>query len=453
MRKTTKTTPARKLDVCHFQKQFRRRISPRTFAPIRRRLGPKLRQARKLSAYQLLMGLVFHLLQPHGTFRAHVKQLTGISISDAALSQRRARLPWQILEELLRLVLRPLAEPKKQPGAFYRGLRLVGMDGTMFSVFNTPWISKSLKKAITRRAKAAFAKLRVCSLMELGVHNPLAVQIGRSEESELTLAYRLLDSLPANCLLLADRLYGVGKFLVAFLSRFAAGQSDFLVRVGKRHTGQLVERLADGSVVLAVIGRDENGEKQEILVRQIRGIVRKAGKGRRTVRLWTSLLDAQEYPAKELLALYGRRWEHEVATKQCKVDLRGGDLLASYTVETAMQEIAALLMAQAMVAEVRLAAAEGAEVEAARISFVKVLDELRGVWLMMAWIGNTLSERQKRAVVVKMQESLRDQMTAGRRERSCPRAVRQPVCGWPRKLRNQSWQGNTQYEVIRNQHA
>jgi hypothetical protein len=444
-----KTPPARKRDLCHFQEQFRCRLSPRTFAPILRRFGPQLRPTRKLSAYQLLMGLVFHLLQPHGTFRAHVKQLTGISISDAALSQRRARLPWQILEELLRLVLRPLAEPKQQPTAFYRGLRLVGMDGTMFSVFNTPWISKSLKKAISRRAKAAFAKLRVCSLMELGVHNPLAVRIGRAEESELTLAYRLLNSLPPKSVLLADRLYGVGKFLVAFLSRFAAGQSDFLVRVGRRHKGQRGERLADGSVVLTVMGRDEKGEKQEILVRQIRGIVRKAGRGQRTVRLWTSLLDPKEYPAEELLALYARRWEHELATKQCKVDLRGGDLLASYTVETAMQEIAALLMAQAMVAEVRLATAEGAEVEVARISFVKVLDELRGLWLLVARIGDSMSERQKRAVVGKMHEALRDQMTAGRRERSCPRAVRQPVCGWPRKLRNQSWQGSTQYEVIR----
>ena len=399
------------------------------------------------------MSLVFHLLQPHGTLRAHVKRLTGIRISDAALAQRRARLPWQILEEILRLVLRPLAKPKQQPSAFYRGLRLVGIDGTMFSVFNTPWISKSLKKAISRRGKAAFAKLRVCSLMELGVHNPLAVRIGRAEESELTMAYRLLAVLPPHSLLLADRLYGVGKFLVAFLARFATGASDFLVRVGTQHKGWLCERLADGSVILAVIGRDEHGQKQEILVRQIRGIVRQPGKGRRTVRLWTSLLDARRYPAAELLALYARRWEHELATKQCKVDLRGGDLLSSYTVETAMQEIAALLIAQSLVAEVRLAVAEGAAVEAARISFVKVLDELRGLWLIFARIGDTLSEQQKRVLVGRMQKALRDEMTPKRRSRSSPRAVRQPVCGWPRKLRNQSWQGRTQYQVLHAHHG
>lgn len=448
-----KTHPDRKLDRWQFEKQFRSRLSAQRFRVLVRSFGRGLRQPRLLPAYQLIMALVFHSLQPCGTLAAHVKRLTGLDLSDAALSQRRARLPWQIVEEILRWVLRPLAEPTKQPGAFYHQMRLVGIDGTMFSVFNTPWISKSLKKVISRRAKAAFAKLRVCALVELGVHNPIALQIGRAGESELKLAYRLIEALPRQSLLLADRLYGVGKFLVAFLSRFADGGSDFLVRVGRHHKGRLCERLADGSVVLAVLGRDEQGQKQEILVRQICGVVSKAGRGRRTVRLWTSLLDAQQYPAEELLALYARRWEQEMAFKQCKVDLRGGDLLSSYTVETAMQEVAALLIAQSLVAEVRLAVADGADVEAVRISFVKVLDELRGLWLIFARIGESLSERQKKRLIAQMNEALRDQMTPKRRGRSHPRAVRQPVCGWPRKLRNQSWKGETQYQVLHNHHG
>ena len=147
-----KTRPCRKSLTGQFETQFRSRLSPHRFAAIRRTHGPRLRRAKKLSAYQLGMCLVFHLLQSHGTLHEHVKRLTGIDISDSALSQRRARLPWEILAEILRVVLRPLAVAERQPGAFYRGLRLVGLDGTMFSVFNTPWISKSLKKAISRRA-------------------------------------------------------------------------------------------------------------------------------------------------------------------------------------------------------------------------------------------------------------------------------------------------------------
>lgn len=409
--------------------------------------APRTRKARLLHAYDLVMALVFHFLQPHGTFSAHVKQLTDMDISDAALAQRRSRLPWELFEQILRKMLRPLADPQLHPYAFYRGLRLVGIDGSMFSVFNTPWISRNLKKAVCRRAKAAFAKLRVGMLVELGLHNPLAVRVSRADQGELTLGYELLKALPMQSLLLADRLYGVGKFLVAFLSRFAEGGSDFLVRVSTQPKGKLSERLADGSVIVVVSGRDEQGPKREILVRQICGAVSKTGRGRRVVRLWTSLLDAQAYPAGELLALYARRWEQEITYKECKVHLNGGDLLSSYTEQTAMQEILALVIGQSLVAEARLAVAKAGDVESVRISFVKVLAELRWVWLLYARLGETLSEAQQEQIAIKLHHALWSQVTAKRRGRSTARELRQPVSSWPRKLKNRSWKGDAQYRV------
>lgn len=283
--------------------------------------------------------------------------------------------------------------------------------------------------------------------MELGLHNPLAVRVSRADQGELTLAYELLQALPKQSLLLADRLYGAGKFLVAFLSRFAQGGSDFLVRVSTQPKGKLSERLADGSAILVVNGRDEQGQKREILVRQICGEVSKAGCGRRVLRLWTSLLDAEQYPAAELLALYARRWEQEIAYKECKVHLSGGDLLSSYTEQTAMQEIAGLMIGQSLVAEARLAVAEAGDVESVRISFVKVLDELRWAWLLYARLGETLSEAQQEQIAIKLHHALWSQITAKRRGRSTPRALRQPVSSWPRKLKNQSYKGNAQYRV------
>ena len=76
---------------------------------------------------------------------------------------------------------------------------------------------------------------------------------------------------------------------------------------------------------------------------------------------------------------------------------------------------------------------------------------MRVMWWMLARIGETMSERQKKAAVAKMQEDLIDEMTPHRRDRSSPRAVRQPVCGWPRKLRNQTWKGGAQYEILHKQ--
>jgi hypothetical protein len=226
------------------------------------------------------------------------------------------------------------------------------------------------------------------------------------------------------------------------------GESDFLVRVGASPKGKLSERLSDGSVVLVVRGHDEQGQVCEILMRQICGQVSKSGRGRRTVRLWTSLLDEKAYPAEELLALYARRWEQEIMYQKCKVHISGGELLSSYTEQTAMQEMAALVMGQAPVSEVRMAVADAGKVPTVRISFVKLLEELRWVWWLSTRMADTLSSEQEQQIMAALHESLRDQLTEGRRGRSLERALRQPVSSWPRKLKNRSWKGDAKYHLL-----
>ena len=89
------------------------------------------------------------------------------------------------------------------------------------------------------------------------------------------------------------------------------------------------------------------------------------------VRFWTNLLDARQYRAAELLALYARRWEQELMYRQFKVDMRQAPLLNSHTVHTAAQEVAALVLAHAMLAQQRMEAASESGNDVLRISLVK----------------------------------------------------------------------------------
>ena len=41
-------------------------------------------------------------------------------------------------DQLMRAALKPKADPRRHPEAFYKGLRLCGVDGSLFSVTNTP---------------------------------------------------------------------------------------------------------------------------------------------------------------------------------------------------------------------------------------------------------------------------------------------------------------------------
>src|SRR5437867_11539636 len=128
-------------------------------------------------------------------------------LADSSWSERRHRLPWELFVELLRRVLRPRAHRRRHPDAFWRDWRLVALDGTQFSLTNTPQVLATFVKGRTRRGRAAFAKLTTAVLLEVGWHNPLAAGIGHAGESEWALGPRLLADLPARVLLLADRLY------------------------------------------------------------------------------------------------------------------------------------------------------------------------------------------------------------------------------------------------------
>ena len=125
----------------------------------------------------------------------------------------------------MRRALRPRATPRQHREAFWRGRRLVALDGTQFSLINTPQITATLTKAQTRRGRAAFAKMTTAVLLEVGLHNPLAAAIGRRGESEWALAHGLLAQLPKRALLLGDRLYGVAAFAVHARAACEGGQS------------------------------------------------------------------------------------------------------------------------------------------------------------------------------------------------------------------------------------
>lgn len=146
--------------------------------------------------------------------------------------------------------------------------------------------------------------------------------------------------------------------------------------------------------------------------------------------------------------MYAQRWQHELYYRQMKVDLRGGELLQSHTPETAAQEVAALVVASALLAQARARAA-GEAVPVLQISFVKLLSLVRSLWLTLDLGGDLLTARQQQALLVRFWAHARRLLTPRRRlPRSCPREVRQPVRGWPRKTRNQSWQGPLAFKLI-----
>lgn len=412
-------------------------------------LPPRRGRKPRVPVRDLLPALTYHVLSETGTLSEHFSQLFDAPLADSSWADRRARLPWAIFADLMQRVLRPQAT-RRQPDAFWRGWRVVALDGTQFSLTNTPQIVSALPKARTRRGRAAFAKITTGVLLEVGLHNPLAAAIGRRGESEWALAQRLLAHLPKRALLLGDRLYGVIAFARAAQLACQRVGSHFLLRASRAVKPRLIRRLADGTRLVGLGVRSPHNPSRVLTwveVREIRVRVGRQGYRSHELRLWTSLIDPRTAPALELAQIYARRWEHELYFRELKRQVRHTAVLQSHTVETAAQEIAALILVSALIAAERARAAPH-DIAVLRVSFAKVLDWVRASWLAVTQFDDVVTPRQMRTFFARAYKQMGRCVTAERRPRSYPRAVRQPVTRWPRLLRNQSTNGPLHFRVV-----
>ena len=425
---------------------WERLVGPRGVPTLAARRGRKPR----VPLTEVLPALTFHVMQDAGTVAEHLFQLFRTPLADSSWSDRRLRLPWEIFAELMRRALRPRATPRQHREAFWRGWRLVALDGTQFSLINTPQVTAILEKARTRRGRAAFAKITTAVLLEVGLHNPLAAAVGRKGESEWALAQRLLAQLPKRAVLLGDRLYGVVAFAVVAHAACRRVGSHFLLRASRSVKPRLIKRLPDGSRLVGLpvrAPRNPNRIVEWLEVREIRVQVRRAGSRAHELRLWTTLRDPRTAPALELARVYASRWEHELYFREIKRQLRRSALLQSHTAETGAQEIAAIVLASAVIADERARVATG-HIPPLRVSFGQVLNIVRGMWLFLGPFDDVFTEQQKTRVVRRGRALIRRGLLVPRRPRTCARAVRQPVTRWPRLLRPESIEAPWQLQIV-----
>ena len=193
----------------------------------------------------------------------------------------------------------------------------------------------------------------------------------------------------------------------------------------------IIEELLDGSALVEIkYGKDK------LLVREFRGSEGRPKTEWSEVRLWTSLVDGRKYPAEELLRRCDQRWESEIYYKELNVDMRRVDLHQSYTPPTAAQEIAVRILAHAVLMDTRKKAAQLGRVEVLRISFLKTLDREQGLWQFLEPGADLVEPKNVEKLVTRVIKEISRSVTPKRRQRSNPRALRQPVVSWPRLTEN-----------------
>jgi hypothetical protein len=126
----------------------------------------------------------------HGLARLHPSGLQE-PVSAAALWYQRKLLGVQVLQWLFEACCRPVCSPQTTK-AFYRGRRIMAIDGTLQKVADTPKNDAFFFRSSNQYGKGAYPQARCVFLMECGSHAIIAADVTDGKHSEMYGAYALL---------------------------------------------------------------------------------------------------------------------------------------------------------------------------------------------------------------------------------------------------------------------
>jgi Insertion element 4 transposase N-terminal/Transposase DDE domain len=293
----------------------------------------------------------------------------------SGISQARTRLGSEPVRQLHDAVVGPIAVASTR-GAWYRGWRLVSLDGSTLDVADEQGNQRAFGRPAASRGQSAYPQVRFVSLVEGGTHVLFGSRVAAVATGEITLAREVISGLQKGMLCLADRnFYGFKLWNEA-----AATGADLLWRVKTNLRLPCEQRLADGSYLSRVYGskRDFRRRQNGIVVRVIEYQLEGVAQAEPLYRLLTTILDPDQAPATELAALYHERWEIETALDELKTHLRGARIvLRSKTPELVQQEFYGLMMAHYAVRGLMHEAALKEEVDPDTLSYVHAVRVVR----------------------------------------------------------------------------
>lgn len=346
-------------------------------------------------------------------------------VAKSAISQARQRLGEEPLACLFSMTAKVWAH-RSADAHRWRGLALYGWDGSTMRVPDSSENRTEFggQKAPAGRGESGYPLVRVVAMMALRSHILSAFRFAPYSTGETTLARELWREMPEDSLAIVDRNFLIKKDLIA-LER--SGNRHWLTRTKSNTRWAVVEQLGKDDY-LVELEVHETGLPKTWPIRAIHYQRR----GHPASTLLTSLVDAERYPAEEIVALYHERWELELAYDEVKTHLLDRqEAIRSRSPEGVRQELWGIALAYNLVrVEMEKTAAE-ADVPPTRISFTASLALIRDELGRMggrAFAPGTIPSRLR-----DLRRNLKRLLLPERRPRGYPRAVKVKMSNYPRK--------------------
>lgn len=327
--------------------------------------------------------------------------------SGAAYCQARSRLPLEALQTLVHRIGCAASQASDEADPRWQGHRVRLIDGSGISMPDTPELQAHFGQPGMQKPGCGFPVAHILTQFNAGTGLLADIHAAPLRTADMAQVPHLIDHVEAGDIMLGDCAFCTYAHLALLLQRGAHGVLpnhhkriiDFTP--GRKHAhpargkaqnkkglprsrwiespgreDQIVEWFKPVEKPCWMSREDYDALPASIRVRELRRKVRRADGRTVIVTLVTTLLDAQVYPADELVKLNESRWDVEVNLRHLKTTM-GMDVLRCKTVAGVMKELAIYALVYNLVRIVMLEAARRQEAPVRRVSFIDAYTWLR----------------------------------------------------------------------------
>jgi hypothetical protein len=361
---------------------------------------------------------------------ASIKGIKIPSSSTASYCAARMKLDEQMLSDILDHTADRL-EDMSESGLLNKR-RVIVVDGTGVTMPDTTENQEIWPQPTSQEPGCGFPSARICACFSLESGALLSYAVGNKKSHELRHLRQQWGTFKQGDIFLGDKGF-CSYFDQATLKGKGIDSVITLARRAPVRAAKCLEVLGPNDLLTAwprprytaklSYSKDEWEDlPEELPLRQIRVTVKHPGFRTRGFYIITTLLDAEQYPAEELAALYFKRWDVELFFRDIKTTM-GMDVLRCRTPEMIRKEILMHFIAYNCIRRLMCEAAEEAAIEVRIVSFKGSLQALRN-WephLNQAKISRT----EKFRLISDLYDAMTNTPIKQRPERSEPRCVKQ----------------------------
>lgn len=343
---------------------------------------------------------------------AEVRHLAAGSFTPSAYCQARSRLPLAVYQSLLTRVVDAALPHTREPGHRWRGHRVFHVDGTTFSMPDTPALQGAFGHPHGQAEGCSFPAAHLVVLFSAATGLLLDAVASPLYAGDLPAAAGLHPHLGEGDVLVGDDAFGTYAHIALLLQAglhglFPVHHSrivDFTPRRAHCPEGKNAVAGVPRSRWVEALGRDDqlvewfkprskprwmtraayDALPGSITVRELRRTVAGPAGNPVTLTMVTTLRDPRDYPAdggrsptgRSLTELRGRRWDVETNIRHLKSTMRL-DVLRCRTEDGVRKELAVFCLVYNLVRVTMLDAARSQGVPVARVSFADAYRWLR----------------------------------------------------------------------------